>query len=172
MSGGGRREEIRAHLDSTRAQLEATNARIEKKAGRNLFLAIGVGLLLGAVFVGQLAFLESSSPVFVALLVWRSGLSSWQPRSALPAGVCRGSASPLGALSMVAAAYFYGAEGLLLSLFAAAALPHDLARHRGPHRRALPCRAEDPDPGHLLGPVCARVCAVSRELRDSPPLGT
>ncbi|WP_042542589.1 phosphatidate cytidylyltransferase [Leucobacter komagatae] len=121
MSGGGRREEIRAHLDSTRAQLEATNARIEKKAGRNLFLAIGVGLLLAAVFVGSLLFLESLFAVFVALLV---GVAAVELATAFRVAGRRvpriGVA--VSALSMVAAAYFYGAEGLLLSLFAAAAL--------------------------------------------------
>ncbi|KIP53925.1 phosphatidate cytidylyltransferase [Leucobacter komagatae] len=112
---------MRAHLDSTRAQLEATNARIEKKAGRNLFLAIGVGLLLAAVFVGSLLFLESLFAVFVALLV---GVAAVELATAFRVAGRRvpriGVA--VSALSMVAAAYFYGAEGLLLSLFAAAAL--------------------------------------------------
>ena len=129
MSGGGRREEIRAHLDSTRAQLEATraqleatNARIEKKAGRNLFLAIGVGLLLAGVFLGSLLFFDGILFVwFIALLV---GVAVVELATAFRVA---GRRVPrigvvVSGLSMVAAAYFYGAEGLLLSLFAASAL--------------------------------------------------
>lgn len=121
MTGGGRRGEIRAHLDSTRAQLEATNAKIEEKAGRNLFLAIGVGLLLAAVFLGSLLFLEPLFAVFVALLV---GVAVVELATAFRVA---GRRVPrigvvIGGLGMVAAAYFYGAEGLLLSLFAASAL--------------------------------------------------
>lgn len=121
MSGGGRREEIRAHLDSTRAQLEATNARIGEKAGRNLFLAIGVGLLLAAVFLGSLLFWEALFAGFIALLV---GVGVVELATAFRVAGRRvpriGVA--IGGLGMVAAAYFYGAEGLLLSLFAASAM--------------------------------------------------
>ncbi|KAM9863877.1 phosphatidate cytidylyltransferase [Leucobacter sp. BZR 635] len=121
MSGGGRRGEIRAHLDSTRAQLEATNARIEKKAGRNLFLAIGVGLLLAAVFVGSLLFWE---PVFAWFIAILAGVAVVELATAFRVAGRRvpriGVA--IGGVSMVAAAYFYGAEGLLLSLFAASAM--------------------------------------------------
>lgn len=121
MSGGGRREEIRAHLDSTRAQLEATNARIEKKAGRNLFLAIGVGLLLAAAFVGSLLFVEVVFVWFVAAIVAVAVVELATAfrvagRRVPQIGVV------VGGLAMVAASYYYGAEGLLLSLFGASAM--------------------------------------------------
>ena len=121
MTGGGRRGEIRAHLDSTRAQLEATNAKIEEKAGRNLFLAIGVGLLLAAVFLGSLLLVEGVFVWFLAALV---GVAVVELATAFRVA---GRRVPrigvvVSGLGMVAAAHFYGAEGLLLSLFAASAL--------------------------------------------------
>ena len=55
MSGQDRRDdlrdEIRAQIDGAKAQFDEASARIEKKAGRNLFLAIGTGLVFAAVFL-------------------------------------------------------------------------------------------------------------------------
>lgn len=128
MSGGGRRGEIRAQLDSTRAQLEATraqleatNARIEEKAGRNLFLAIGVGLLFAAVFLCSLFIVKDIFAVLVAAIV---GVAVVELATAFRVA---GRRVPrigvvIGGLGIVAAAYFYGAFGMLLSLFAASAL--------------------------------------------------
>lgn len=58
MSGHDRREELRAQFELTKASLEATSARIEKKAGRNLFLALGSALVFGGLFLGSLFFIE------------------------------------------------------------------------------------------------------------------
>lgn len=118
MTEQGRRGEIRAQLDSTRAQFEATSARIEQKAGRNLFLAIGVGLILGAVFLSSLFFIKDIFALLVAVLV---GLAVVELATAFRHS---GRRVPrvgvvLGGLAIVAAAYFYGAEGMLLSLFGA-----------------------------------------------------
>src|SRR5690554_6156750 len=63
------RSEIRAHLESRRAQFEATNAKIEARAGRNLIFAIGSGLVFGAVFLASLFFLKQLFGILVAVVV-------------------------------------------------------------------------------------------------------
>ncbi|MBK0420060.1 phosphatidate cytidylyltransferase [Leucobacter sp. CSA1] len=114
MSGADRRDELRA-------QLEATNARIEARAGRNLFFAIGSGLVFGAVFVASLFFLKQLFVLLVAAivsvaLVELASAFRISGRRVPRVGVV------LGGLVIVAGAYFRGAEGMLLGLFAASAL--------------------------------------------------
>lgn len=120
MTEKGRRDEIRAQLDSTRAQFEATSARIEKRAGRNLFLAIGVGLVLGAVFLASLFIVKEIFAILVALAVSVAVVElatafRVSGRRVPRIGVV------LGGLAIVVSAYFYGAEGMLLGLFGASA---------------------------------------------------
>lgn len=64
-----RRDELRNQLDSRRARIEATSAKIEEKAGRNLFLAIGSGLIFGALFLVSLFVWKPVFLVFIAALV-------------------------------------------------------------------------------------------------------
>lgn len=121
MGEGSRREEIRAQLDSTRAQFEATSARIEQKAGRNLFLAVGVGILLAAVFLGSLLFIKELFVVLVAIIasvaVVELATAYRQAGRRVPRiGVV------VGGLMIVGSAYFWGAQGMLLALFAASVL--------------------------------------------------
>lgn len=118
MTGGGRRGDLRAQLDSTRAQLEATNARIEQKAGRNLFLAIGVGLGLAAVFLGSLLFIKD---IFVVLVVALVSVAVVELATAFRTA---GRRVPrvgvvLGGLIIIASAYFFGAYGMLFGLMGA-----------------------------------------------------
>ncbi|WP_427868620.1 phosphatidate cytidylyltransferase [Leucobacter luti] len=121
MTGSERRGEIRAHLENRRAQLEATNARIEEKAGRNLFFAILSGLVFGGIFLASLFLVKD---VFVALvgvivvvaLVELATAFRTAGRRVPRVGVA------LGGLVIVAGAYFWGAEGMLLGLFAGSAL--------------------------------------------------
>lgn len=121
MTEKGRRDEIRAQLDSTRAHLEATNARIEKRAGRNLFLAIGVGLLLGAVFLGSLFIVKDFFAILVLILVVVASIELATAFRLAGRRVPRIGVT-IGAITIVASAYFFGAEGMLLGLFAAALL--------------------------------------------------
>lgn len=121
MSAGGRREDLRAQIDSTRAQLEATNARIEEKAGRNLFLAIGVGLAFAAVFLGSLLFQKHLFVALVALIVSVAVVELATAFRSAGRRVPR-IGVVIGALLIVAGAYFFGASGMLLALFAASAL--------------------------------------------------
>lgn len=121
MADGGRREEIRAQFESTRSHIEATSARIEKRAGRNLFIAIGTGLGLAAIFVASLFIVKDIFVLLVAVIV---GVASIELATAFRVAgrrVPRVGVS-IGSLSIVAAAYFGGSVGMLLGLFAAGAL--------------------------------------------------
>jgi len=55
------REDIRAQVRATRVQFDEANARITARTGRNLLLAIVVGLLLGGGFIVSLVVLAMLS---------------------------------------------------------------------------------------------------------------
>lgn len=118
---GERRDEMRAHFDDARAQFEATSARIEAKAGRNLFLAIGSGLVLGTLFIGSL-FL--SREVFMALVVAIVSIALVELATAFRTAGRRVPRIGVvaGGLITTGGAVFWGAEGMLLGLFAASAI--------------------------------------------------
>ncbi|MBC9935489.1 MULTISPECIES: phosphatidate cytidylyltransferase [unclassified Leucobacter] len=121
MSGEERHDDLRAHLESQRAKLEATSARIEERAGRNLFLAIGTGVLLGGVFVGSLLLNQA---IFVALVAVIVAIALLELASAF-----RGSGrrvprfgAMIGGVVVIAGAYWQGAQGMLLGLVLASLL--------------------------------------------------
>lgn len=121
MAGSEKREEIRSALESTRAQLEATNARIEARAGRNLAFAIASGVVFGGVFLASLLLVKQVFVVLVAILV---GIALVELASAFRVA---GRRVPrvgvvLAGLVVVAGAAFWGAEGMLLGLFAGSLL--------------------------------------------------
>ncbi len=121
MSGPDRRDEIRAHLESTRAQLEATNARIEARAGRNLFFAILSGLVFGGVFLASLLLVKQIFAALVAIIVAIALVELAAAFRVAGRRVPRIGVA-LGGLVVVGGAYFWGAEGMLLGLFAGSAL--------------------------------------------------
>lgn len=128
MSRQSRRDEFRAQmestkaqLDATRAQLEATNARIEEKAGRNLFLAVGFGLLFGFIFLGSLFALPELFAIFLAALV-SVALVELAAAFRLAGRRVPRIGVVLGGLIIIAGAFFWGAQGTLLALFVASAL--------------------------------------------------
>ncbi|MBL3698248.1 phosphatidate cytidylyltransferase [Leucobacter luti] len=121
MSGAEKRDELRSALETTRAQLEATNARIEARAGRNLFFAILSGLVFGGVFLASLLLVKQ---VFVALVAVVVAVALVELASAFRVS---GRRVPrvgvvLGGLIIVGGAFFWGAEGMLVGLFAGSAL--------------------------------------------------
>ncbi|NLA65361.1 MAG: phosphatidate cytidylyltransferase, partial [Leucobacter sp.] len=63
------REELRSQFGEAKAQFEATSAKIEQKAGRNLFLAIGSGLIFAAAFLVSLFTVYWVFVLLVAVLV-------------------------------------------------------------------------------------------------------
>lgn len=112
-------EELRSQLEHTRAQLEETNAKIEAKAGRNLFLAIGSGLLLGGIFLGSVFVMPEIFAVVVAMVASATVLELANAFRASGRRVPR-VGGILGALMIVAGSWFWGAEGMLLGLVAGA----------------------------------------------------
>jgi len=101
-----------------RAQLEATSARIEARAGRNLFLAIGSGLAFAALFLASLFIVKE---FFILLVV---GLVSVALVELASAFRLAGRRVPrigvvLGGLIITGGATFWGAQGMLLGLFLA-----------------------------------------------------
>ncbi len=121
MNGHDRREELRAQLESTKAQFEATSAKIEQKAGRNLFLAVGTGLLFGAVFLASLFLWSPLFAVLIAVLVTVALIELASAFRLAGRRVPRVGVS-IGGLVIVAGAFFWGAEGMLLGLFAGSVL--------------------------------------------------
>lgn len=121
MSGEERHDDLRTHLEAQRAKLEATSARIEQRAGRNLFFAIGTGVLLGGVFVGSLLLNPAIYAALVAVIVAVALLEL--------ASAFRGSGrrvprfgAMIGGVIVIAGAYWQGAQGMLLGLVLASLL--------------------------------------------------
>lgn len=101
-----------------RAQFEATNARIEAKAGRNLFLAIGTGLILAAALLASLFIVKQ---VFILLAVAIVSVALVELAAAFRTA---GRRVPrigvvVGGLIITGGAALWDAEGMLLGLFLA-----------------------------------------------------
>lgn len=121
MSGSDRRDELRSALESKRAQLEATNARIEARAGRNLFFAVLSGLVFAAIFLASLLLVKQVFVLLVAALVAVALVELAAAFRVAGRRVPRVGVV-LGGLVVVGGAYLWGAEGMLLGLFAGSAL--------------------------------------------------
>lgn len=109
------RDDLRQSLKATKAQLEETSARIEEKAGRNLFLAIGTGVALAAVLILAL-FL--SKPIFAILVAFLISLGTLELATALRKSGRRVPrvAVVISSITLAAGSYFYGAFGTLAGL--------------------------------------------------------
>lgn len=136
-----RREELLTQLDEARAQFEATSAKIEAKAGRNLFVAIATGLLLGGVFLASLFIAPPAFMVFAGLLAILGVIELATAFRGAGRMVSR-IAGAIGAVIIVGGAAFWGPQGMLLGLFIAATvlivwtlIEHGLTRHTQPGRR-------------------------------------
>lgn len=64
-----KRADIERQVQATRAQIDQANERIEARTGRNLVLAIGIGLVLGVLLLSSLIFLKWVFVIFAALIV-------------------------------------------------------------------------------------------------------
>jgi len=103
-------EEFRAQVAATRAQIDATTVKIEARTGRNLPLAILIGVGLGVLLIGSLIFEKSLFMIFTGALI---GFTTFELASALRfAGrdVPRWP-SVIAALASVPAAFFLGGQG-------------------------------------------------------------
>src|SRR6478735_5760088 len=122
------REEIRAQVQSTRAdferqvqarkaQLDATNERIAERTGRNLILAIVIGVAVGAVVVFSLIFIKE---LFLLFGMAMAGFASFELAQAFRGTGRRVPRVPtvIAAVAMVPATFFFHAGGQLVSLSA------------------------------------------------------
>lgn len=103
---------------TAKEQFEEANARIEARAGRNVFTALGTGLLFGGIFIGSLFFFKVAFVVFVALLVAVTVLELTIAFRHNKRRVPRFGAMLFGVL-IIAGAYWLGASGMFLALLAA-----------------------------------------------------
>lgn len=112
------RDELRHRFEERKIQFEETNARIEKRVGRNLFFAIGSGLLFAAAFLLSL-FL--AKPLFIALVAALVTVAVIELSTAYRIS---GRRVPrigvvLSGLMILIGAYVYGAGGMLSGFVAA-----------------------------------------------------
>jgi len=110
--------DIESTLTDWESQVREANAKIEQRAGRPLWQAIAVGLLLGGLFVGALLFEAAIFAAFIAILV---GLAVTELVGALREKGSRLSRTWMVVLAtaIVAASYFLGAAGMLWGLLSA-----------------------------------------------------
>ncbi|WP_293699032.1 phosphatidate cytidylyltransferase [uncultured Agrococcus sp.] len=114
-----RQHNITDQIRLAREQVEAVNERVNKRAGRNIPIAIGVGLVFGAIVFVSLIFLKG---LFVVVAVALVAFCLYEISSALRfAGrdVPRVPLIVVGALVMPLT-WFFGSEGLWFGIVAAA----------------------------------------------------
>jgi phosphatidate cytidylyltransferase len=121
MAAPDRRGDIRAHLETTRAQLEATNAKIEARAGRNLFFAVGSGIIFGGIFLASLLLAKELFVLLTAVIVVIALLELAAAFRVAGRRVPRVGVA-LAGLIVVCGAYFWAAEGMLIGLFCGSVL--------------------------------------------------
>lgn len=114
-------EQFESVVSDLEEQVREVNARIDKRAGRPLGKAIGIGLLLGGIFLASLLFVTEVFVVFLTALV---GFAVTELAGALKASGRLKARWPLVVLSIAIPpmAYFFGAVGHLWSLLAAMAI--------------------------------------------------
>lgn len=120
------REEFRAQVQATRAdferqvqarkaQLDATNERIAARTGRNLILAIVIGLVVGALVLVSLIFIKE---LFLVFGMAMAGFASFELAQAFRGAGRRVPRIPtvLAAVAIVPVTFFLHAGGQLVAL--------------------------------------------------------
>lgn len=134
------RADIERQVQATRAQLDATNVRIEARTGRNLILAVLIGLALGLTMLFSLIFIKELFMVFAVVIV---GFTAFELAQALRHSGRDVPRIPvvIAAIAVVPAAFYWDAAGqwiallggiLLIALWRVALLPS--RNHRGTPR--------------------------------------
>ncbi len=97
-------------VQATRAQLDATNERIEARTGRNLILAILIGLVLGGSMLVSLIIIKQLFMIFAVVIV---GFSAFELAQALRYAGRNVPRIPviISAVAIVPAAFYGGATG-------------------------------------------------------------
>jgi phosphatidate cytidylyltransferase len=111
-------EQIEAVVSDIEEQVRDVNARIDKRAGRPLWKAIAIGLLLGGIFLGSLFFFVELFVLFLTVLVLFAVTElagalkdKGRLRARWPLVMLSGAILPL--------AFLFGAEGHLWALLGA-----------------------------------------------------
>lgn len=109
------RADIERQVQATRAQLDATNERIEARTGRNLILAILIGLGLGLLMLFSLIVIKE---LFMGVAMALIGFAAFEFAGALRTAGRLVPRIPtvIVALAMVPASYYGHAEGQLAAL--------------------------------------------------------
>lgn len=112
--------ELRAQMKATRAHLDHASEVIEKRTGRNLPLAIIIGLALGLAMLFSLIVVKEFFMIVAAFLI---GFTVFELASALRSSGRRVPRWPavIAGLALVPAAFYLGAEGLWLCTLASVA---------------------------------------------------
>ncbi|MCR8671150.1 phosphatidate cytidylyltransferase [Agrococcus sp. HG114] len=113
--------QIQAQIHAARDQIEATRARVNKRTGRDLAAAIGIGLLLGGVLLASLLWVKTLFMVFATVMV---GFALYELASALRFAGRDVPRIPLVLLgsAVVPITWFLGAAGLWWSTLGAIAI--------------------------------------------------
>ncbi|TFB46456.1 phosphatidate cytidylyltransferase [Cryobacterium tagatosivorans] len=125
---GSNRAEFRAQVEATkadferqvqatRAQIDATNVRIEARTGRNLVLAVLIGLVLGLTMLFSLIFIKELFMVFAGVIVAFTAFELAQALRHAGRNVPR-IPVVVAAVGVVPAAFYWGAEGQWLATLA------------------------------------------------------
>lgn len=138
------RADIERGFDEARAHLDATNERIKARTGRNLILAILIGLALGLIMLFSLIVVKEIFMVFAGVIVV---FASYEFVSALRISGRRVPPIPavVAAVAVVPASFYWGAAGqwLVVLLGAVFVIAWRLAeqgaiKYRTPRSAVLP----------------------------------
>lgn len=131
------RAELKAQVEATRAQIDQANEKIEARTGRNLPLAILIGLALGFAMLFSLIVVKELFMIVAAFLI---GFTVFELASALRSSGRRVPRWPtvLAALATVPAAFYLGDSGKWLVTIAGIAFVvlWRVAELASPQRRA------------------------------------
>jgi phosphatidate cytidylyltransferase len=113
--------QIQAQIHAARDQIEATRARVNKRTGRDLAAAVGIGLLLGVVLLASLLWVKT---LFMLLATVMVGFALYELASALRFAGRDVPRIPLVLLgcAIVPTTWYFGAAGLWWSTLGAVAL--------------------------------------------------
>ena len=99
------RDDFESHVSHARDQFEQTNERIKQRTGRDLLVAIGIGVAFGALLVGSLVFFKA---LFLPLVLAAALLGIYELSRAMRTGGRRVDIVPqlIGGTAIVCTAFF------------------------------------------------------------------
>ena len=106
----GLERQVQEQVQATKAQFDATSERIQQRTGRNLLLAVPIGIVLGGLLLLSLIFIKELFMIFAAAV---AGFTGFEFATALRVAGLRIPRIPLAILgvALVPAAYYLHASG-------------------------------------------------------------